>query len=33
METVSMSYKELDRVSVIERVIEKLLTQREAAKI
>jgi hypothetical protein len=33
METVSMSYKELDRVSVIERVIEKRLTQREAANI
>jgi transposase len=33
METVSMSYEELDRVSVIERVIEKRLTQREAAAI
>jgi hypothetical protein len=33
METVSMSYEELDRVSVIERVIEKRLTQREAATI
>jgi len=28
-----MSYEELDRVSVIERVIEKRLTQREAARI
>ncbi len=26
-----MSYEELDRVGVIERVIEKRLTQREAA--
>jgi hypothetical protein len=33
METVNMSYGELDRVSVIERVIEKRLTQREAATI
>jgi transposase-like protein len=33
METVSMSYEELDRVSVIERVLEKRLTQREAARI
>ena len=29
METVTMSYEELDRVSVIERVIEKRLTQPE----
>ena len=28
-----MSYQELDRVSVIERVIEKRLTQREAARM
>ena len=28
-----MSYEELDRVSVIERVIEKRLTQREAARM
>ncbi len=28
-----MSYEELDRVSVIERVIEKRLTQREAARV
>ena len=27
METVTMNYEELDRVSVIERVIEKRLTQ------
>jgi hypothetical protein len=33
METISMSYEELDRVSVIERVIEKRLTQREAARM
>jgi transposase len=33
METVSMSYEELDRVGVIERVIEKRLTQREAARV
>jgi transposase-like protein len=33
METVSMSYEELDRVRVIERVIEKRLTQVEAARI
>ncbi len=31
METLTLSYEELDRVSVIERVIEKRLTQREAA--
>ncbi len=28
-----MSYEELDRVGVIERVIEKRLTQREAARM
>ncbi len=28
-----MSYEELDRVSVIERVLEKRLTQREAARM
>ena len=33
METVTLSYEELDRVSVIERVIEKRLTQLEAARI
>jgi hypothetical protein len=33
METVTMSYEELDRVSVMERVIEKRLTQREAARM
>jgi len=33
METVSMSYEELDRVRVIERAIEKRLSQREAATI
>ena len=33
METVSLSYEELDRVRVIERVIEKRLTQAEAARI
>src|SRR4030042_272688 len=33
METVSMSYEELDRVSVIERMIERRLTQREAARM
>ena len=33
METVNMSYEELDRVGVIERVIEKRLTQREAARM
>ena len=33
METVTMSYEELDRVSVIERVIEKRLTQRDAARM
>ena len=33
METVTMSYEELDRVGVIERVIEKRLTQREAARM
>jgi hypothetical protein len=31
METVTMSYEELDRVSVIGRVTEKRLTQLEAA--
>ncbi len=33
METASMSYGESDRVSAIERVIEKWLTQREAASM
>ena len=33
METVTLSYEELDRVSVIERVIERRLTQCEAAKM
>jgi hypothetical protein len=33
METVTLSYEELDRVSVIERVIEKRLTQLEAARM
>jgi hypothetical protein len=33
METVTMSYEELDRVRVIERVIERRLTQREAARM
>jgi transposase len=33
METVSISYEELDRLGVIERVIEKRLTQREAARM
>jgi transposase len=33
METVRMSYEELDRVRVIERVIEKRMTQREAARM
>jgi len=33
METVTMSYEELDRVGVIERVIEKRLTQLEAARV
>jgi hypothetical protein len=33
METVTMSYEELDRVRVIERVIGKRLTQAEAARI
>ena len=33
METVTLSYEELDRVSVIERVIEKQLTQLEADRI
>lgn len=33
METVSMSDEELDRVRVIERVIEQRLTQVEAARI
>ena len=33
METVNMSYEELDRVRVIERVIERRLTQREAARM
>jgi hypothetical protein len=33
METVTLSYEELDRVSVIERVIAKRLTQREAARM
>ena len=28
-----MSYEELDRVRVIERVVEKRLTQREAARM
>ena len=28
-----MSYEELDRVSVVERVIERRLTQREAARM
>jgi hypothetical protein len=32
METVILSYEELDRVRVVERVIEKRLTQREAAR-
>jgi hypothetical protein len=33
METVTMSYEELDRASVIGRVSEKRLTQLEAARI
>jgi len=33
MEIVNMSYEELDRVSVIRRVIERRLTQREAARM
>ncbi len=33
METLTLSYEELDRVSVIERVIEKRLTQVEAARM
>jgi len=33
METVTLSYEELDRVGVIERVIEKRLTQVEAARM
>jgi transposase-like protein len=33
MQTVTMSYEELDRVSVMERVIEKRRTQREAARM
>ena len=33
METVRMSDEELDRVSVIERVMERRLTQREAARL
>ena len=33
METVSMSYEELDRVGVIERVTRKRLTRREAARM
>jgi hypothetical protein len=33
METVTMSYEELDRVSVIERVIQKRLTQIEASRM
>jgi hypothetical protein len=33
METLALSYEELDRVSVIERVIEKRLTQREAGRM
>lgn len=33
MEIVTMSYAELDRVRVIERVIERRLTQREAGRI
>jgi transposase-like protein len=33
METVSMTYEELDRVRIIERVIEKRLIQVEAARI
>jgi hypothetical protein len=33
METLALSYEELDRVSVIERGIEKRLTQREAARM
>jgi transposase len=33
METVTLSYEELDRVSVIERVLEQRLTQREAARM
>jgi len=33
MDTVSMSYEELDRVRVIERVIAKQLTQRETARM
>jgi hypothetical protein len=33
METVSMSYEELDRVRVIERMIERRLRQREAARM
>jgi Trp operon repressor len=33
METVTLSNEELDRVSVIERVLEQRLTQREAARM
>ena len=33
METVTLSYEELDRVSVLARVIEKRLTQCEAARM
>jgi predicted DNA-binding protein (UPF0251 family) len=33
METVRMSYEELDRVRLIERVVAKRLTQREAARL
>jgi len=33
METVTMSYEELDRVRVIERVVERRLTQRKAWRI
>ncbi len=33
METVTMSYEELDRVSVMERLIAKRLTQREVARM
>ena len=33
METVSLSYEELDRARVIERMVAKRLTQREAARM
>ena len=33
METVTSSYEEPDRVGVIERVLEKRLTQRETARM